>query len=93
MARPLYGEVRRSAPPTKLRRRRGLVAAELAESNRRDDIQVVVRRATLSLDSDLTPDPDLLVGAAHGNSRGFKLSSCGSGRAKLQWRITELVLP
>jgi DNA-binding CsgD family transcriptional regulator len=67
VAHPLYGEMRRSgAPPTKLRRLRGLVAAELARSNERDDIQVVVRRATLSLDSDLAPDADLLVRAAHG---------------------------
>jgi DNA-binding CsgD family transcriptional regulator len=67
MAHPLYGEVRRRrAVPTRLRRLRGLVAAELAASGDRDDIQVVVRRATLSLDSDLTPDADLLVRAAHG---------------------------
>lgn len=67
VAHPLYGEVRRRhAPPTRLRRLRGLVAAELAKSDDRDDIPVVVRRATLSLDSDLTPDPDLLVRAAHG---------------------------
>jgi hypothetical protein len=67
VAHPLHGEVRRrGAPPTKLRRLRGLVAAELAGSNERDDIQVVVRRATLSLDSDLAPDADLLVRAAHG---------------------------
>jgi len=67
VAHPLYGEVRRrSAPATKLRRLRGLVVAELAESNERDDIQVVVRRATLSLDSDLAPDADLLVRAARG---------------------------
>src|SRR5271170_1502484 len=67
VAHPLYGEVRRrGAPPTKLRRLRGLVAAELAGSNERDDIQVLVRRATLSLDCDLAPDADLLVRAAHG---------------------------
>ncbi len=67
VAHPLYGEVRRrGAPRTKLRRLRGLVAAELAGSNERDDIHVVVRRATLSLDSDLAPDVDLLVTAAHG---------------------------
>ena len=67
VAHPLYGEVRRRrAAPTRLRRLRGLVAAELAASDDRDDIRVVVRRATLSLDSDLTPDPDLLVRAAHG---------------------------
>jgi DNA-binding CsgD family transcriptional regulator len=64
LAHPLYGEVRRRrAAATRLRRLRGLVAAELAAS---DDIHVLVRRATLSLDSDLTPDAELLVRAAHG---------------------------
>lgn len=67
VAHPLYGEVRRArAPTTRLRRLRGLVAAELAAGADRDDIQVVVRRATLSLDSDLTPDAELLVRAAQG---------------------------
>jgi DNA-binding CsgD family transcriptional regulator len=67
VAHPLYGEVRRRrAAPTRLRRLRGRVAAELAAADDHDDIQVVVRRATLSLDSDLTPDADLLVRAAHG---------------------------
>src|SRR6201996_7726957 len=67
VAHPLYGEVRRRrAAATKLRRLRGLVAAELAASDVCDDVQVVVRRATLSLDSDLTPDADLLVRASHG---------------------------
>jgi DNA-binding CsgD family transcriptional regulator len=67
VAHPLYGEVRRKrAPATRLRRLRGLVAAELAASEDRDDMRAVVRRATLSLDSDLAPDPNLLVRAAHG---------------------------
>jgi DNA-binding CsgD family transcriptional regulator len=67
VAHPLYGEVRRRrAAATKLRRLRGLLAAELAANDDHDDIQVVVRRATLSLDSDLTPDADLLVRAAQG---------------------------
>jgi len=67
VAHPLYGEVRRRrAAATKLRRLRGQIAAELAASDDHDDIQVVVRRATLSLDSDLTPDADLLVRAAQG---------------------------
>jgi DNA-binding CsgD family transcriptional regulator len=67
VAHPLYGEVRRGhAPPTTLRRLRGLVAAELAASDDCDDIRVVVRRATFSLDSDLPPDDDLLVRAARG---------------------------
>jgi DNA-binding CsgD family transcriptional regulator len=67
VAHPLYGEVRRKrAAPTRLRRLRALVAAELAASDDRDDPRVVVRRAALSLDSDLAPDTDLLVRAAHG---------------------------
>lgn len=67
VAHPLYGEVRRTrAPATRLRRLRGVVAGELAVADDRDDIQVVVRRATLSLDSDLTPDAELLVRAARG---------------------------
>ncbi|MGB3333925.1 MAG: LuxR C-terminal-related transcriptional regulator [Mycobacterium sp.] len=67
VAHPLYGEVRRTrAPATRLRRLRGAVAAELAKADDRDDIQVVVRRATLSLDSDLTPDAELLIRAARG---------------------------
>ncbi|WP_210115632.1 LuxR family transcriptional regulator [Mycobacterium sp. DL99] len=67
VAHPLYGEVRRRrAPETRLRRLRGLVATELASTADRDDLRVVVRRATLSLDSDLTPDHELLVRAAHG---------------------------
>jgi DNA-binding CsgD family transcriptional regulator len=67
LAHPLYGQLRRNrAAATRLRRLRGLVAAELGASDDRDDMQVVVRRATLSLDSDLEPVPDLLVRAASG---------------------------
>jgi DNA-binding CsgD family transcriptional regulator len=67
VAHPLYGEVRRKrAAPTRLRRLRGLVATELAAGDDRDDVRVVVRRATLSLDSDLKPDPDLFVRGAIG---------------------------
>jgi len=67
LAHPLYGEVRRSrTAPTRLRRLRGLIAAELAASHDHDDIRIVVRRAALSVDSNLEPDPDLLVRAAHG---------------------------
>jgi DNA-binding CsgD family transcriptional regulator len=67
VAHPLYGQVRRKrAARSRLRRLRGLVASELAATSDRDDVRVVVRRATLSLDSDLTPDADLLVRAAYG---------------------------
>jgi len=67
LAHPLYGEVRRNrAPSTRLRRLRGCVATELANGNDADDMRTIVRRATLSIDSDLDPDPELLVNAAHG---------------------------
>jgi DNA-binding CsgD family transcriptional regulator len=67
LAHPLYGEVRRSrSPETRLRRLRGQVAAELASVGDSDDMRSVVRRATLSLDSDLTPDTDLLLKAGSG---------------------------
>ena len=67
LSHPIYGEVRRKhAPATKLRRLRRLVATELAASADRDEIPVLVRRAALSLDSDLAPDADLLTRAAHG---------------------------
>jgi DNA-binding CsgD family transcriptional regulator len=67
VAHPLYGEVRRRrAAVTRLRRLRGLVATELATSDDRDDVRAIVRRAALTLDSDLEPDVDLLVKAAHG---------------------------
>lgn len=67
MAHPLYAEVRRRrAPLTRLRRFRGMVADAFASSPDSDDIRVVVRRAALSIDSDVTPDADLLVAAARG---------------------------
>jgi DNA-binding CsgD family transcriptional regulator len=67
LAHPLYGEVRRRrAPPTRLRRLRGLVAAELAESDDHDTMHVLIRCATLSLDSDRKPDAERLVRAARG---------------------------
>lgn len=67
LSHPIYAEVRRRrAPATKLRRLRGLVAAELAASDGRDEIHVLVRRANLSVDSDLPPDADLLTRGAHG---------------------------
>lgn len=67
LAHPLYGEVRRRrAPLTRLRRLRSRVAAELAVSEHADQLTVMVRRAALSLDSDVEPDAALLVRAAQG---------------------------
>jgi len=67
VAHPLYGEVRRKrAAETRLRRLRGLVASELARSDDGTDMRTVVRRAELSIDSDLEPDPELFETAAQG---------------------------
>jgi len=67
LAHPLYGEVRRSrSAETRLRRLRGRVASELASAPGSEDMRNVVRRAALSLDSDLTPDAELLLKAASG---------------------------
>jgi len=69
LAHPIYGEVRRKrAAPTRLRRLRGQVASQLAIGEGCDDIRKVVRRAALSLDSDLEPDPDLFTKAARAAS-------------------------
>ena len=66
-AHPLYAEVRRKrAASSRLRRLRGLVATELANCEGAEDMRTVMRRAALSLDSDLTPDAGLLVRAAQG---------------------------
>ncbi len=67
VAHPLYAEVRRKrAAPTRLRRLRGLIANQLATVDNAEDIHTVVRRAALSLDSDLAPDAALLARAAQG---------------------------
>ena len=67
VAHPLYAEVRRRrAPRTRLRRLRGLIATEMATAADSADLHLVVQRAALALDSDLEPDADLLVRAAHG---------------------------
>lgn len=67
LAHPLYGEIRRErAPPTRLRRLKGLIATRLAVVEGAEEVQNVVRRAALSVDSDLTPDADLLAVAAQG---------------------------
>jgi hypothetical protein len=85
LAHPLYGEVRRRrAPAIRLRRLRGRVAAELARSDRRDDTQVVVRRAVLTLDSDLDPDAALLITAAQ--------AAMGMGDVELSNRLSNAAI-
>jgi DNA-binding CsgD family transcriptional regulator len=65
LAHPLYGEVRRNrGPSTRLRRIRGAVASELAAGDGDRDNRLVVRLAALTLDSDLEPDPALLIRGA-----------------------------
>ncbi|GAF46476.1 helix-turn-helix transcriptional regulator [Rhodococcus wratislaviensis] len=64
LAHPMYGEARRAeTTPLRLRRLRGHIATALAsapDSGPRD----LVRRAVLTLESNLTPDPTLLTNAA-----------------------------
>ncbi|MGE2832917.1 LuxR C-terminal-related transcriptional regulator [Mycobacterium sp. SMC-4] len=75
LAHPLYGEVRKQcAPQATLRRLRGMVATELAASDKRDELQTVVRRAKLSIDSDLEPGAELLLEAARGAAWMLDLS-------------------
>jgi len=66
LAHPLYGEVRRAqTTPLHLRR----LSAQVAEAFGAEpdaDIRGLVRRAVLTLESDLPPDPDLFTKAAQG---------------------------
>ncbi|MFC7621356.1 LuxR C-terminal-related transcriptional regulator [Microlunatus sp. GCM10028923] len=62
LAHPLYGEVhRRGIGRIRARRLRGLIAASFPES---PEPERILRRAVLSLDADLAPDPALLTAAA-----------------------------
>ena len=64
LAHPLFGELRRaSAGEMYLSRIRGKLAQGLSEKPD-TDMQSTVRRAMLTLESDLPPDPDLFVDAA-----------------------------
>jgi len=64
LAHPMYGEARRAkTTPMRLRRLRGHIATALAsapDAGPRD----LIRRAVLTLESNLTPDPTLLTNAA-----------------------------
>jgi DNA-binding NarL/FixJ family response regulator len=62
LAHPLLGELRRTGS-LRLRRLRGRIAAELA-AKASSDPRDLVRRAVLTMESDLTPDSELLLGAA-----------------------------
>ncbi|MGW5153123.1 LuxR C-terminal-related transcriptional regulator [Rhodococcus koreensis] len=64
LVHPMYGEARRAqATPLRLRRLRAQLAAELGLVDN-PDIGDVVRRAVLTLESDLPPDPVLFTQAA-----------------------------
>ncbi|MDA2890290.1 LuxR C-terminal-related transcriptional regulator [Mycolicibacterium sp. BiH015] len=57
LAHPMYGEARKAtAGPLRLRRLRGLVASALARETD-SDVRTLLRRAVLTLDSDLDADP------------------------------------
>lgn len=62
LAHPLLGEVRRTES-LRLQRLRGRIAAELSQRSSSDP-RDLVRRAVLTMESDLTPDAELLLGAA-----------------------------
>ncbi len=62
LAHPLLGEVRRTGS-LRLQRLRGRIATELARKGSTDP-RDLVRRAVLTIESDLTPDPELLLAAA-----------------------------
>jgi hypothetical protein len=64
LAHPLYGELRRAtAGEMYLSSLRGKLARRLALETD-DDMQATVRRAQLTLESDLEPDPELYLEAA-----------------------------
>jgi DNA-binding NarL/FixJ family response regulator len=61
LAHPLLGEVRRSGS-LQMRRLRGRIVTELARDGSTDP-RDLVRQAVLTMESDLAPDPDLVVAA------------------------------
>jgi DNA-binding NarL/FixJ family response regulator len=61
LAHPLLGEVRRSGS-LQMRRLRGRIATELARKGSTDP-RHLVRQAVLTMESDLAPNPDLLLAA------------------------------
>ncbi len=63
LAHPLLGEVRRGSDSLRLQRLRGHIANELALKGSTDP-RDLVRRAALTIESDLAPDPAFLLGAA-----------------------------
>jgi hypothetical protein len=68
LSHPLYGEVRRSRVGLiRARRLRGQIARSLADSGVRGAVDTM-RYAVLVLDSDLEPDPQLLIAAARSAS-------------------------
>ena len=62
LAHPMLGEIRRTNS-LRMRRLRGRIATELARKGS-TDARDLVRRAALTIESDLTPDPELLLAAA-----------------------------
>ena len=62
LAHPLLGEVRRTGA-LRLQRLRGRIASELARKGSTDP-RDLIRRAVLTIESDLAPDPELLLSAA-----------------------------
>ena len=62
LAHPLFGEIQNTGS-LRLRRLRGRIATELARKNSTDP-RDLIRRAALTVESDLPPDPELLLASA-----------------------------
>jgi len=62
LAHPLFGEIQNTSS-LRLRRLRGRIATELAGKNSTDP-RDLIRRAVLTVESDLPPEPELLLAAS-----------------------------
>lgn len=81
LAHPMLGEIRRT-DSLRFQRLRGRIATELARQGDTDP-RDLVRRAMLAIDSDLPPDPELLLAAASAAAhlRDARLAQCLAERA------------
>jgi DNA-binding NarL/FixJ family response regulator len=81
LAHPLLGEVRRSGS-LQMRRLRGRIVTELARVGSTDP-RGLVRQAVLTMESDLAPDPDLVLAASSAAMQlgDLKLAEMLAGRA------------
>ena len=81
LSHPLLGEVSRSGP-LQMRRLRGRIVTELAREGSTDP-RNLVRQAVLTMESDLAPDPDLVLAASSAAMQlgDLRLAEMLAGRA------------